>query len=96
VFRQRLTYAVAGLTVLETSTALNILHHFAFVIEQGDNDFTASKTAETDEHNQRPQEQRVSDVAMTEKRIKPAEVCGESTTSDNKDDGGSSNTSMFC
>ena len=34
----------------------------------------------------RSQEQRVSDVAMTEKRIKSAEVCRESTTSDNKDD----------
>ena len=53
MFCQRLTYAVAGLTVLETLIALNILHHFAFVIEQGGNDFTASKTAETDEHNQK-------------------------------------------
>ncbi len=51
VFCQCLTYAVAGLTVLETLAALNILHHFAFVVEQGDNDFAASKTAETDECN---------------------------------------------
>jgi len=53
VFRQRLTYAVAGLTVLETSAALNILHHFTFVVEQGGNDFAALKAAETDERNQR-------------------------------------------
>jgi len=53
VFHQCLTYAVAGLTVLETLTALNILNHFAFVIRQNNNDFTALKTAETDEHNQR-------------------------------------------
>jgi len=52
VFHQHLTYAVAGLTVLETLAALNILHHFAFVIEQGGNDFAASKTAEINEHNQ--------------------------------------------
>jgi len=51
VFCQRLTYAVAGLTVLETSAALNILHHFTFVVEQGDNDFAALKTAETNECN---------------------------------------------
>jgi len=51
MFHQHLTYAVAGLTVLETLIALNILHHFAFVIEQSNNDFVASKTAETDEHN---------------------------------------------
>jgi len=37
--------------VLETLTALNILHHFAFVVEQSGNDFTALKTAETDECN---------------------------------------------
>jgi len=53
MFRQCLTYAVAGLTVLETLAALNILNHFAFVIRQNNNDFTALKTAETDEHNQR-------------------------------------------
>jgi len=51
VFCQRLTYAVAGLTVLETLAASNILHHFTFVVEQGDNDFTASETAEINEHN---------------------------------------------
>jgi len=51
VFHQRLTYAVADLTVLETLAALNILHHFAFVVEQDSNDFAASKTAETDERN---------------------------------------------
>jgi len=39
--------------ILETSATLNILHHSAFVVRQGDNDFAASKTAETDEHNQR-------------------------------------------
>jgi len=33
VFHQHLTYAVAGLTVLETLITLNILHHFAFVVE---------------------------------------------------------------
>jgi len=32
------------------------------------------------------QEQEINSVAVTEKRIKPAEVCEESTTSDNKDD----------
>jgi len=32
------------------------------------------------------QEQEVSSVAVTEKRIKSAEVCEESTTSDNKGD----------
>jgi len=53
VFCQRLTYAVAGLTVLETLTASNILHHSAFVVEQGGNDFAALKTAKTDECNQR-------------------------------------------
>jgi len=52
MFCQRLTYAVAGLTVLETLTVLNILHHFTFVIRQGNNDFAASETAETDECNQ--------------------------------------------
>ncbi len=52
MFCRRLTYAVAGLTVLETLAALNILHHFAFVVEQDDNDFAALKTAETNEHNQ--------------------------------------------
>jgi len=51
MFHQRLTYAVAGLTVLETLTASDILHHFTFVVEQGDNDFAASKTAETNECN---------------------------------------------
>jgi len=51
VFCQRLTYTVAGLTVLETLAALNILHHFAFVIEQNNNDFAALKTAETNECN---------------------------------------------
>ncbi len=51
MFHQCLTYAVAGLTVLETLTALNILHHFTFVVEQSDNDFAALKTAKTDEHN---------------------------------------------
>jgi hypothetical protein len=51
VFCQHLTYAVAGLTVLETLTASDILHHFTFVVEQSDNDFAASKTAETDECN---------------------------------------------
>jgi len=51
VFCQHLTYAVAGLTVLETLIALNILHHSAFVVKQGDNDFAASKTAEMNEHN---------------------------------------------
>jgi len=53
MFHQHLTYAVAGLTVLETPAASDILHHFTFVVRQGDNDFAASKTAETDEHNQR-------------------------------------------
>ena len=53
MFHQCLTYTVAGLTVLETLTALNILHHFTFVVRQGDNDFAALKTAETDERNQR-------------------------------------------
>ena len=53
MFHRHFTYAVAGLTVLETLTALNILHHFTFVVKQSDNDFTASKTAETNEHNQR-------------------------------------------
>jgi len=53
VFCQHLTYAVTGLTVLETLTALNILHHFAFVVEQSGNDFAASKTAEMNERNQR-------------------------------------------
>ncbi len=33
-----------------------------------------------------PWEQEINDVAVTEKRIKSAEVCEESTTSDNKDD----------
>ena len=33
-----------------------------------------------------PQEQGVNSVAVTEKKIKPAEVCEESITSDNKDD----------
>ncbi len=33
-----------------------------------------------------PQEQEVNSVAATKKKIKPAEVCEESTTSDNKDD----------
>jgi len=51
MFCQRLTYAVAGLTVLETLIALNILHHSAFVVKQGNNDFAALKTAETDECN---------------------------------------------
>ena len=32
------------------------------------------------------QEQEINSVAVTEKRIKSAEVCEESTTSDNKDD----------
>ncbi len=31
-------------------------------------------------------EQKVSDVAVTEKKIESAEVCEKSTTSDNKDD----------
>ncbi len=53
MFHQRLTYAVTGLTVLETLTALNILHHFTFVVRQGDNDFAALKTAEMNECNQR-------------------------------------------
>jgi len=39
-----------------------------------------------------PQEQGVSDVAVTEKRIKLAEVCEESTTSDNKDNGAAATT----
>jgi len=51
VFHQRFTYAVAGFAVLETLAALNILHHFAFVVRQGDNDFAALKTAETNERN---------------------------------------------
>jgi len=34
----------------------------------------------------KPQEQEVNDVAATRKRIKSAEVCEESTSSDNKDD----------
>jgi len=51
MFCQHLTYAVAGLTVLETLTASDILHHFTFVVEQNSNDFAALKTAETDEHN---------------------------------------------
>jgi len=38
--------------ILETLIALNILHHFAFVVRQDNNDFTALKTAETDERNQ--------------------------------------------
>jgi len=33
MFHQHLTYAVAGLTVLETLIALNILHHFTFVVK---------------------------------------------------------------
>jgi len=53
MFHQHLTYAVTGLTVLETPAALNILHHFAFVVKQSDNDFAASETAETDKCNQR-------------------------------------------
>ena len=53
MFCQHFTYAVADLTVLETLTALNILHHSAFVVRQGDNDFAALKTAETNECNQR-------------------------------------------
>ena len=52
MFHQHLTYAVAGLTVLETLAALNILHHSAFVVKQGNNDFAALKTAEINEHNQ--------------------------------------------
>jgi len=34
----------------------------------------------------RSQKQEISNVTVTEKRIKPAEVCEESITSDNKDD----------
>jgi len=52
VFHQRLTYTVTDLTVLETPAALNILHHFTFVVEQDDDDFAASKTAEMSECNQ--------------------------------------------
>jgi len=37
--------------ILETPVASNILHHFAFVVKQSDNDFAALKTAETDECN---------------------------------------------
>jgi len=37
--------------ILETLTALNILHHSAFVVEQNSNDFAALKTAETNERN---------------------------------------------
>jgi len=37
--------------VLETLAALNILHHFTFVVEQDGNDFAALKTAEMNEHN---------------------------------------------
>ncbi len=33
-----------------------------------------------------PQEQEVNDVVATEKKIKPAEVCEELTSSDDKDD----------
>jgi len=39
--------------ILETLTALNILHHLTFVVEQSGNDFAALKTAETNERNQR-------------------------------------------
>jgi len=34
---------------------------------------------------EKPQEQEANDVAVTRKRIESAEVCKESTTSDNKD-----------
>ncbi len=51
MFCQCFTYAVAGLTVLETLTASDILHHFTFVVRQNDNDFTALKTAEMNEYN---------------------------------------------
>jgi len=39
-----------------------------------------------------PQEQGVNSVAVTEKRIKSAEVCEESTTSDDKDNDAAATT----
>jgi uncharacterized membrane protein YhiD involved in acid resistance len=72
VFHQRLTYAVAGLTVLETLTALNILHHFTFVVEQSDNDFANAQQQMSAIKNHKNER---STVLVQRKRIKSAEVC---------------------
>jgi len=69
-FHQHSTYAVTGFTVLKTLITLNILHHFAFVIEQNNNDFTASKAAETDECNQKITRMRDQQCCNNEKENK--------------------------